>query len=66
MISFISLFEIVNIVTLHLNIFLLIAASVADTAAVDAIGLKTFLASGFSSFFLKCNPFLSHGHKKPT
>ena len=47
---FISLFEIINIVLPDPNIFLWIAASVADAGAVNPNGIKTLLANGFRTF----------------
>ena len=44
------------------NIFLWIAASVADTA-LNLNGIKTLLANGFSTFFIKGNPVFSYGLK---
>ena len=44
MISFISSLKIINVVSPDPNIFLWIAASVADTAPVNPNGIKTFLA----------------------
>ena len=38
------------------NIFLWIAASVADPTALNSNGIKTFLASGWSIFPIKGNP----------
>ena len=63
MISFISSFEIISVVTPELNIFLWIAASVADAAAVNPNGIKTLLASGLSTFPIKSNPVFSNGSK---
>ena len=63
MISFISSFEIINVVTPDPNIFLWIAASVADAAAVNPNGIKRLLASGLSTFFIKGNPVFSKGPK---
>ena len=51
MISFFSLLEIINAVTPDPNIFLWIAASVADTAAVNPNGIKTLLANGLKYNF---------------
>ena len=62
-ISFISLLEIVNVVLSDPNIFLWIAASVADTAAINYNGIKTVLANGLSIFFNKGNPIFSNGPK---
>ena len=40
-----------------------IAASVADVAAVNPNGIKTLLANGLSTFFIKENPVFSNGPK---
>ena len=56
-------FEIINVVTPDRNIFLWIAASVADTAAVNPNGIKTLLANGLSTFPIKGNPVFSNGPK---
>ena len=40
------------------NIFLKIAASVADAAAVIPNGIKTHLANGLSTYFTKGKPVL--------
>ena len=75
MISFISSFEIINIVVCEVkskgrpdpNIFLWIAASVADAAAVvDRNGIKTLLGNGFSTFPINGNPVFSNGRKSLT
>ena len=63
MISFISSLEIINVVVLDPNIFLWIAASVADAAAVDPNCTKTFLADGLSTFPIKSHPIFSNGPK---
>ena len=63
MISFISLFEIINIVLPDSNIFLWIIASVAD-AAVNPNGIKMLLANGPSAFPIKGNLVFSNGPKK--
>ena len=47
-ISFISSFEIIAVVTPDPNIFLWIAASAADVAAVNSNGIKTLLANVLS------------------
>ena len=52
-ISSISSFEIFKVVNPDPNIFLWIAASVADVAAVIPNGIKTLLANGSSTFPLK-------------
>ena len=46
MISFISSLQIIRAIVSEPNIFLLIAASVADAAAVSRNGLKKLLANG--------------------
>ena len=63
MISLISLFETTNVVTPNPNIFLRIAASVADAVAVNPNGIKTLLAFGLSTFPIKGNPVFSNGSK---
>ena len=50
MISFISSLEIINVVVSGPNIFLWIAASVADPAAVNPNSIKTFSANGLTLF----------------
>ena len=59
MILFISLFEIINVVFPDPNIFLWIAAPVADAGAVNPNGIKTLLANGLSTFLIKDNPVFS-------
>ena len=59
MISFISSFEIINFVVTDPNIFLWIAASVVDVA-VNPNGIRTLLASGLSTFFVKGKPVFSN------
>ena len=63
MILFISLFEIINVVFPDPNIFLWIAAPVADAGAVNPNGIKTLLANGLSTFPIKGNPVFSNGPK---
>ena len=46
------------------NIFLWIAASVVDTAAVNSNGVKTLLACGLGIFFIKGNPVYSNCPRK--
>ena len=53
--SLVSSLEIISVVKPDLNIFLLIAASVADAAAVNPNGIKTLLADGVSTFPIKGN-----------
>ena len=45
------------------NIFLLIAVSVADAAAVNLNGIKTLLANVLSTFPIKDNPVLINDPK---
>ena len=78
MISFISSFETINVVISEakskgwpdLNIFLWIAGSVTDAAAAAAAAaavnskcIKTLLANGLRTFFIKGNPVFSNGPK---
>ena len=69
MIPFKSLFENTNVVVPDLNIFLWIAASVADATAVIPNGIKILLSNDKSTFFIKYNPAFSNGikilHKNP-
>ena len=62
-ISFICSLEIITFVLPDPEIFLWIAASVADTVAVHPNGIKTHLANGFNPFFIKGNPDFSNGPK---
>ena len=43
--------------------FLQTAASVADVTPVNPNGIKTLVASGLSTFFIKGNPVFSNGPK---
>ena len=63
MISFISSLEIIVIVIPDPNIFLWIAVSVADAAAVNSNGIKTLLASGLSIFIIESDQVFSNGPK---
>ena len=77
MISFISSFETINVVISEakskgwpdLNIFLWIAGSVTDAAAAAAAAavnskcIKTLLANGLRTFFIKGNLVFSNGPK---
>ena len=47
----------------HPNIFLWIAASVADADAVNPNGIKTVLGNGLSTFPIKGNPAFSDDSK---
>ena len=53
MVLFISSFEIINVIIPDPKTFFPIAATVADTAAVNCNGIKTVLVSGLSEFFTK-------------
>ena len=63
MASSISSLEIIKVVNPALKIFLWIAASVADAAAVNPNGIKTLLANGLSTFPIKDNPVFSNDNK---
>ena len=60
---FISSFEIINVVTPDQNIFLWIAASVADAAALNPYVIKTLLANVLTTVSIKGNPIFSNGSK---
>ena len=59
-ISFISAFKVINVITP--NVFSWMAASFV-AADVDSNRIKTLLANGFTTFFIKGNPVLSNGLK---
>ena len=61
--SFIFSSKIINVVIPDPNIFLWIAASVADDAAVNPNGNKALLANGLSTFPIKGNPVFNTGPK---
>ena len=71
MTSFTFWFEIINVVrevkseggTPNPNIFLQIAESVVDAAAVNFNGIKTLLVNGLSTFSIKGNLIFSNGPK---
>ena len=63
MMPFISTFEIINVILSDPNIFLWIAASVADAAPVNPKGIKTYLGNGFSIFFVVDKLVFSNGSK---
>ena len=63
MISFISSFEIISVVIPDPKILFWIAASVADTDAVNPNGIKTILANGLSILLIKGEPIFSSGPK---
>ena len=56
--SSISLFDIISAIFPDPNIFLRVPASAADAAAVNTKGIKTLLANGLITFFIKGNPVL--------
>ena len=58
-ISLIYSLEGINVVIPDPTIFLQIAASVTNADVVNANGIKTLLASGLSTFFLKGKPVFS-------
>ena len=62
-ISFTSSLEIISIVKLNSNIFLWIAASVADAAGVNPNGIEILLANVLSIFPIKGNPAFNNGPK---
>ena len=57
-VSYISSFEIINVVIPDPKTYFWIAASVADAAVVNPNCIKTLLANGLSTFFIKGKPFL--------
>ena len=63
MISYICSSEIIKVVNPDPNIFLWIAASVADSAAVNSNSIKTLLVYGLSTFYIKGNQDFSNGPK---
>ena len=63
MISFISLLEIINVSIPDPNMFLSIAVSVVDAAAVDLNGIKTLLANVLSAFVIEGKLVFSNGPK---
>ena len=69
-ISLISSFDIINVDVCETedegrfpepNIFLCIATSAADAAAVNAKGINKLLANGLVTFFINGNPVISNG-----
>ena len=63
MTSYISSLDIIKVVNPDWNIFLSIAASVADATAINPNDIKTLLANGLSTFTIKGNPVFSNGPK---
>ena len=61
MISSFSLYDFVSVVMSDPKVFFWIVESVADAAPVDPDGLKTLLANGLSTFFIKIKPVFSNG-----
>ena len=61
MITFISPFEITNVLTPDLNILVLIPTSFADATTVDINSTKTLLPNVLSWFPIKNNPAFSNG-----
>ena len=61
MISSISLLETTNVVVPDTNIFFWTHVSVADTAAVNPINIKTLLANDLSTSFIIGKPAFSNG-----
>ena len=59
--SSISSLNIISVVVPEPKIFLCIPAFAADAAAVYPNGIKTLLANGLITFFIKGNPVFSHG-----
>ena len=62
-ISFISSFEIINVLVPDPKCFLWTAAFVADAAGVNPNRIETLLANGLSTCPIKSNPVLSNGAK---
>ena len=63
MILFIFSLKTIIVVISGSNIFLWVAASIADAVDVNPNGIKTLLANGLSTFFMKDNPVFSDGPK---
>ena len=63
MISSISSFEIINVFLPDPKILFFIDELVADTATVNANGIKTLLANGLSAFFIKDKAVFSNSPK---
>ena len=57
----ISAFDIISVVIPDPKFFLCIPASAADAASVNPSGIKTLLANGLITFFIKGNPAFNHG-----
>ena len=63
MISSISSLKIIKVLNPDPNIFIWIATSVNDAAALNPNGIKTLLNNGFSTFHIKGNPGFNNGLK---
>ena len=63
MISLFSLFEIISAYTSDPKTFFLIAACVADAAAVNLNGMITILVNALSTFFINSKPVFRNGPK---
>ena len=61
--SLISSLENINVAKPGPNIFLWVAASVADVATINPNVVKTFLADSLNTFPIKGNPFFNNGPK---
>ena len=61
--SLIFSFEVICVVIPHPKVFFSIVVSVADAAAVNNNGIKTLLANGLYTFFIKVKPVFSNGPK---
>ena len=60
MVSFMSSFKNSNLTVPEQRIFVWITASVADTTPVNPNGIKTLLANGFGTIFIKDKPVFSN------
>ena len=65
MTSFIYSIEIIYVIVPKLWSFIWIAASVADAATANPIGMKALLANGVSIFFIKNKAVFSNGTRSP-
>ena len=62
-IPFISSLETIDVVNPDPNIFLWVAASVADAAVINPNGIKILLPNGLSTLSIKGNPVFNNGPK---
>ena len=65
MTSFIYSIEIIYVIVPKMWSFIWIAASVADAATANPIGMKALLAKGVSIFFIKNKAVFSNGTRSP-